>query len=205
MARTSGRSMWLAVPVGVLCAAVVCALIYLAAPMVPVAAQWVGDTLRASSVEAQQEAATPSPSELLAGETSLDCRDLYPDLLWAELIWHGDVLLGQGQARAPIASPELGDALAPTVRLTCTWRLAGGDSIVTAISSVGADAAAIAEPALRAQGFDCVVSDGALSCTGGSGGTTESHVIRDGLWLASVSTGWAPDAYGSRLAEFVWD
>lgn len=204
MARIGGRSLWLAAPVGVLCVIVVGALLYLAAPMVPVAVTWVGDTLRASAVEARQADAKPSPAELVAQEAPLDCRDLYPDTLWAELIWHGDVLLGQGTARPPIASPELGDALAPTVRLTCTWSFPAGDSIVTTIASVGADAAAVAEPALRAQGFDCTAADGTLTCTKTSGPTTESHMLRDGLWLASVGTGWHPDEYDARLNAFVW-
>lgn len=204
MARIGGRSLWLAVPVGMLCIAVVAALLWLAVPMVPVAVAWVGDSLRTSTGGADEASPAAHPAQELAAGATLDCRDVYPDLLWAQLIWHGDVLLSQSTQPAPIAAPELVDALAPSVLLTCSWRLAEGTSIVSTVAAVSPDAAAIAEPALAAQGFSCATADTALRCTRTQAGGTEEHVLRDGLWLMSVATGWTPDAYGERLAAYVW-
>lgn len=204
MARIGGRSMWLAVPVGVLCAAVVGALLWLAVPMLPVAVGWVGDTLRASSERAEAAADEPSPAELVASGTTVDCRDLYPDALWSELIWRGDVLLGQGSARPAISTPEVADALGATMRVTCSWRFAAGQSIVSGLASVSPDAAPAAEAALAASGFDCTTAGTAISCGRTADGVTESHVLDGGLWLSTIVDGWAPEAYGTRLAAHVW-
>jgi len=204
MSRMSGRSTWIAVPAALICVAVIGVLVWLAAPMVPVAAQWVADTLRAPAVRAEQAAEQPAPAALVAGGLPIDCRDLYPDSLWAELIWHGDVLLDQSTDLPPVSDAEITEALAPTVRLTCSWDFSGADSIVTTISSVGADAAPAAEAALTAQGFDCVSADRSLACGRTRDGVTEAHALGGGLWLASVRAGWGPDEYADRLAGYVW-
>ncbi|WP_141929830.1 hypothetical protein [Microbacterium sp. SLBN-146] len=204
MARIAGRSLWLAIPVGILSVAVVGALVWLAVPMIPVAVAWVGDSLRATAVAADEAADEPSPAEVLAVDGTLDCRDLYPDQLWAELIWHGDVLLSQGTTRPTIAAPELLDALAPTVRLSCSWALGSGGSISSALMSVAADSGPIVEASLAAQGFSCTNDDAGLTCTRSRGSDTESHVLRDGLWLSNVATGWSPDDYSGRLTTFIW-
>ncbi|MDN3496145.1 hypothetical protein QL996_09420 [Planococcus sp. APC 4015] len=204
MARIGGRSLWLAVPVGVLCAAVIGALLWLAIPMVPVSVAWVGDTLRASTERSEAAADEPTPAELVASGTTVDCRDLYPDALWAEMIWHGDVLLGQGVARPAIALPEVGDALGATMRVTCTWRFDDGTSLVSGLASVTPDAAPAAEAAFAAAGFACSQRDAATVCDRSAAGVTEEHVLRDGLWLSTVQNGWAPVGYGPALAGHVW-
>lgn len=204
MARIDGRSLWLAVPVGVLCAAVVLALLWLAIPMVPVSVAWVGDTLRTSSEQSEAAADEPTPAELVESGTTVDCRDLYPDALWAEMIWHGDVLLGQGSARPGIAMPDIADALGATMRVTCTWRFGDGTSLVSGLASVTADAAPAAEAAFAAAGFACSQGEGGTVCDRTTAGVTEEHVLRDGLWLSTVQNGWAPAGYGSNLAGHVW-
>ena len=56
MARVGGRNSWIAVPVGLGCAAIVGALVWLSLPMVPVTVAWAGDMLRnATSPRPQPE------------------------------------------------------------------------------------------------------------------------------------------------------
>ena len=97
MARVGGRNLWIAVPAGVLCAAVVGALAYLSAPMIPVAVAWAGDTLRAATSDPTQN---PYAVEEPTGATAVDCRDLYPNALWTRMNWHREGLLSQ-DASAP--------------------------------------------------------------------------------------------------------
>jgi len=201
MARTGGRNLWIAVPVVLLCIAVVAALVWLAAPMVPVAVAWAGDTLR-SSAQAQAEAeAEPAPIEKVTAGESLDCRDLYPDDLWAELIWHGKVLLSQAANPPAPAAEGLVEALAPTVVLSCSWDLGGGDVLASTISTTAGDAAGIAQATLTGKGFTCTNADTALVCQNPAG---EAHVFRENVWLVSTANGWQPDDYADRLAQNVW-
>ena len=64
MARIGGRSLWLAWPVGLLCAGIVGALVWVALPAVPGTVNWIGDTLRAAT--SAPVAAAPSPVETAA-------------------------------------------------------------------------------------------------------------------------------------------
>ncbi|KEP74071.1 hypothetical protein HR12_22335, partial [Microbacterium sp. SUBG005] len=60
MARIGGRSLWLAWPAGIFCAAAVVALGVLAAPGIPTAVGFVGDTLRAGTDTPTAAATTPA-------------------------------------------------------------------------------------------------------------------------------------------------
>src|SRR3546814_15333014 len=96
MARVSGRSLWIAWPIGVICAGVIGALVWLAAPGVPGAIDFVGTTLRGATsapvADGEDAAATPA-------DPMTDCRGLYPARLWAEPTWTPEVLLSQNPAR----------------------------------------------------------------------------------------------------------
>ena len=203
MARIGGRSLWLAWPVGVLCAGIVGALVWVALPAVPGTVNWIGDTLRAAT--SAPVAAAPSPVENAALDpaTSLDCRTLYPDRLWAELVWGSDVLLAQNLTPPTTGITGLVDALQPVVRVTCSWRSADGQ-IVTTLSQVEADASAIADAALSGQGFDCETFGTGVACRRQQGDVVEEQAVRNGLWLASVETSWLPEDYGTQLAVRVW-
>jgi hypothetical protein len=204
MARIGGRSTWLAVPAGMLCAGVVAALVWLALPMVPASVEWVGDTLRTATAPRAAPVAEKTPAQLAVGGT-IDCRTLYPDGLWSELTWTGGVLLSQSTAPPATSVTSLTDALTPNTRVTCSWRLPQGGGIVTTLALVGADAVPLAEAALRGQGFTCSTADGALRCVRSRGDVTEDQRFRDGLWLSSVETMWRPKDYGSRVAAQVWN
>ena len=204
MARIGGRNSWIAWPAGLLCAAVVAALAWLSQPMLPVSIAWMGDMLRASTTPP----VTVPPTETLATRVGqpgdIDCRALYPDSLWAELTWTPDVLLSQGNSAPATAVTALTDALAPTVRITCTWRAEPGRAITSTLATVGPDAGPIADAALRGAGFACTTDADALVCTRTAGDVLEEHTIRGGLWLSSVESAWHPDVYGERLATHVW-
>jgi hypothetical protein len=203
MARIGGRNLWLAWPVGLVCAGVVGALVWLAVPGVPATIAFVGDTLRAATSTPQAAAAGPVSEVALDGSAELDCRDVYPSQLWGELAWTPDSLLSQTRAAPPTSVTALVDALQPTVRVTCAWRSHLG-TIVTSVSAVGADASPVAEAALAGQGFACSPYGSGVSCRRSSAGVVEEQVIRDGVWVSSVETSWRPPQYGARLAAFIW-
>jgi hypothetical protein len=203
MARIGGRNRWIAVPAGVLCAAVVGALLWLSLPMLPVAVAWVGDTLR--SATAPQPEATPVQTPALAAAEggAVDCRTLYADDLWNELTWHPGSLLNQSKTASTTAARAFADAAAADVLVTCTWRFATG-GIVTTLSKVDPDMGMIAEAALAADGFSCRSAGDATVCSRTHGEVHEEHTLRGGLWLASVETQWHPEDYGKRLDRSVW-
>lgn len=203
MARTGGRNSWIAVPAGILCAAVVASLVWLALPMVPVAAAWVGDTLRSATAPRPEATPAQTPAQTAAAGGAIDCRTLYADDLWNELTWREGSLLDQSMAAPATAATAFADAAAPDVLVTCTWRFDSG-GIVTTLSKVDADAATIAEAALAGDGFSCRTADGATVCDRTRGAVLEEHTLRDGLWLVSVETAWHPDDYGRRLDHTVW-
>jgi len=203
MARIGGRSLWLAWPVGVLCAGVVGALVWVALPAVPGTVNWIGDTLRAATSAPVAAAPSPVRTAALDPDADLDCRTLYPDRLWAQLAWGNDVLLDQDRTPPATWITALVDALQPVVRVTCSWRSTDGQ-IVTTLSQVAADASTIAEAALRGQGFDCETFGTGVACRRQQGDIVEEQAVRDGLWLASIETSWLPEDYGTQLAARVW-
>lgn len=204
MARVGGRNRWFAVPAGLLCIAIVATLVWLSLPMVPVTVAWAGDALRRATAP---HVATPPPDtpamKALAGG-AVDCRDIYSDGLWGELTWHGRTLLDQSADAPATAVTSLTEVLAPEVVRTCRWTGRDDGEIRTTIAVVGPDAASLADAALRGQGFSCATDDGNLRCTSTQGGTTESHVVRDGLWLSVVERSWHPDDYVTRVEARVW-
>jgi hypothetical protein len=204
MARTGGRSLWIAVPAGLACAVVVAGLAYLALPMVPVTIGWMGDTLRAATTADAPETDAETPAAVARQSDSLDCRAIYPGDLWSELMRRRGSLLDQGSDPPATAAVSLVDAIAPTVRVSCAWAFDGGASVVTTLSRVGDDASAIAEAALRGQGFECALVGEALHCRRAQGDVLEEHTLASGLWLASIETGWNPDDYGARLDAHLW-
>lgn len=205
MARTGGRSLWLAVPIGMICLAVVGALGWLAAPQVPGVVGFIGDALRFGSAQNVQAEPTVPPAEVITAEdfSDIDCRALYADDLWAELVWSPDALLSQTGA-APVTAVEgLNDVLAPVVAVTCGWRSEYG-TITTTLATVADDAVTVADAALRGQGFTCDTTETSLTCSRTASGEVEVHRIRDGVWVASRESAWHPEDYAARVADQVW-
>ena len=111
MARIGGRSLWLAWPAGLFCLAAVVGLGVLAAPGVPGAIAFVGDTLRAATgrpATVEAEPATP------AG----DCRHLYSQPMWSSLVWSPAAVRSQRRT-APLPTPQEVSAGAPMTRVDC--------------------------------------------------------------------------------------
>lgn len=195
MAKVGGRSAWIAWPAMIGCIGVIGVLLVLAVPGVPGAIDFVGTTLRgATSAPAADGAGGP------AEEAATDCRDLYPDRLWAELTWTPQALLSQN-ASAPATAANLVTALAPDVRFTCVWNAEDGRNIVTTVASVGDAASAVAQAALSADGFSCGVEDELAHCERTRDGITEIHDLRGGTWVASILTGWVPEDYSTQVAS----
>ncbi|GLK24839.1 hypothetical protein [Microbacterium thalassium] len=203
MARTGGRNMWIAVPATTVSLAVVAALVWLALPMVPVAWDWVGQTLRDATLRAQET----GDEEPVAGSLdldALDCRDLYPENLWAELTWTADVSLAQDHSPPPTAAAGLAEEVSADVAVTCTWTRGAGGSIVTTLAEVDGDAETVVQDALRAEGFSCNVREGVLDCARLTGRVREEHTLSGRLWLVSLESGWQPAGYGDRLDAWLF-
>lgn len=203
MARIGGRNSWIAVPVGVICAVIVGALVWLSLPMLPVTVAWVGDTLRGATAAQTPPEDRETPAQRAAADGAIDCRTLYPDDLWNELTWRAGSLLGQSVDAPATEVTALADALSPQVLVRCDWRADGG-SIVTTLSRVSAEARTIADAALRAHGFACTADGEGLVCTRTHGDVVEEHTLRGDLWLATAEDGWHPEDYGKRLDRNVW-
>ncbi|MEI3846298.1 MULTISPECIES: hypothetical protein [unclassified Microbacterium] len=202
MARVGGRNSWIAVPVGLLCAAVLGVLVWLSLPMIPVAVAWVGDTLRAATSPQPQATPALTPAQEAAGGAAIDCRTLYADDLWNELMWRPGSLLDQSAAPAATSATAFADAASPEVLVTCTWRFDDGE-IVTTLAKIDPEASSIAEAALSGDGYACRAGE-QLTCTREDGAVLEEHTLRDGLWLVSVASRWHPEDYGPRLDRTVW-
>lgn len=205
MARVGGRNAWIAVPAGLVCAGIVGGLVWLSLPMVPVAVAWMGDTLRNATAPRAEATPARNPAQSAADGEAVDCRTLYADDLWNELMWRPGSLLDQSAAAPATEATSFADAARADVLVTCTWRFDAG-SIATTLSRIDGDAASLASDALGGAGFSCD-GDGdglAVVCTRTHGEVREEHTVRDGLWLVSVETSWHPDDYGARLDRTVW-
>ena len=202
MARIPGRNAWIAVPAGLICAGVVVALLWLSLPMLPVAASWVGQTAHRALTEPLITVAAPA-EPVVDVDAVRDCHDLYPEDVWAELQWRADGLLAQTTTPPATVASTVAEALAPTVRLSCAWSFPGDVVIVSTLSSVGTDAAAVAEAGFEGGGFACTSETDALHCTIARDGGVEDHVMRGGLWLATFTKGWEPGGYAERMSRFV--
>lgn len=199
MARVGGRNTSLAWVVGLTCAAVVAALAWIAAPLLPGTVQFVGDQLNPPT----SDPAAGDAEDAVSGEVS-ECRDLYADALWTSLVWTPDSVLTPSTDAPESTASGLLDALSPKVRFTCAWTSADG-AISTTVADVPADAGAIAGTALPALGFTCEDVDARIRCVReGEDGTRETIEAGGGTWLSSVQDGWHPSGYAQRVADRVW-
>lgn len=184
--------------VGIACAAVVGALVWLAAPLLPASLQFVDQQVNPPT----SGPAAGDGGEVATGEP-VECRDLYVDALWASLAWTEDAVLTPSADRPATSATGLVDALSPAVRFTCAWTSASG-AISTTLADVPADAGAIARTALPALGFACSDVGDRVRCVLDADGRVETIEAGGGRWLSSVQDGWHPAQYASRVADRVW-
>ncbi len=204
MARLPGRDNRIAIPALVLSAAVVGALVWFAVPAVPLVLGWGQGALVGAVTAGAPSAAA---EEVLAEQVDVataDCRTYYPAGLWNELMWTPSVLLNQTTDRPVITAVDLVDALAPSPVRTCAWSNGTGGTIVTSFAQVQADAAAIADAALRGQGYTCTSVDHGVSCVLSNGDVSEYQRVQGGLWMSSVQSAWHPTDYDTQVADHVW-
>ncbi len=208
MARIGGRNSAMAWVVGLGCAAVVGALLVLAAPALPMSMQLVGDALRNASAAASEPdaaASVPAPTAGTVPTSTPECRELYTEALWAQLAQRagGDPVQ---DAAAPVSSlTTLSAALSPAVRVTCTFAGVSTGRIVTTVSDVPADAAAVARATLETGGFTCAgFGDGGVRCERTTADGVEEQAVRAGVWVSTLYSGWRPDRYLDRVAPQLW-
>ncbi len=202
MARIGGRNSAVAWMVGLGCAAVVGALLVLAIPAVPTGIQMMGDTLRAgtSAPEAAGTGALEPPET-----TTPECRSLYTEALWSELTQRAGGDPVQDAAPPVSSAPSLASALAPQVRESCTFTGTNTGRIVTTVSGVSDGAASVARATLETSGFACADFGGSgVRCERTTADGIEEHAVRDGVWVATLFTGWRPDRYLDRVALQLW-
>jgi len=198
MARIGGRNAVFAWIVGIVCAATIAGLAFLAVPLLPASFTWLTGTL-ASPVS---EPVAADEDEVTAGAPA-ECRGLYADALWAGLVWTPESDLRASTDPPLTTATGLVDALQPAVRFTCAWTSAEG-TISTTLADVPVDAGAIAEAALPSSGFSCADHEDRVRCTRAEGEVVETIEAGGGVWLSTLQDGWQPSNYASRVAGRVW-
>ncbi|WP_159500170.1 hypothetical protein [Microbacterium sp. 18062] len=201
MARIGGRNSAVAWVVGLGCAAVVGVLVVLAIPAIPASVQLMGDTLRAAA--SAPEAAGTAPSDDVETATPV-CRGLYTEALWAALTQRAGGDPVQDTAPPTTSVESLATALAPQVRVTCAFAGTNTGHIVTTVSDVSPDAAAVARATLETNGFGCTGFGDGIRCERATADGVEEQVVRAGVWVSNVFTGWRPDRYLERMGPQLW-
>lgn len=203
MARIGGRNSAMAWFVGIVCTAVVAALTVLALPAIPAGVRLVGDMLRgaASPLTIAERTGTPRPEP---STSTPICRSFYTEALWGQLTQRvgGDPV--QDTSPPATSAADLIDALTPRVRATCTFTGVNAGRIVTTVSDVGVPSTAVVRAAFEAHGFTCAAEGTGVRCTIENGADAEEQVVRDGVWLSTVFTGWRPGHYTDRVAQQLW-
>ena len=188
MARIGGRNTWLAVPAGLLCAGSSRRSLARAA-----------DGPRRGRLGGRHPAHGDAPARCRqpgdAGRargsgSAIDCRALYPDGLWSRAHLAGAARCSADRGPPATAVTSLDGGPRPERRASPA---AGGSTTAAGssrrLAAVAADAAEIADAALRGQGFACATGGrgAALPCAC-SGDVIEEHTVRGGLWLSSMET-----------------
>ncbi|MDJ1114382.1 hypothetical protein [Microbacterium dauci] len=206
MASVGGRNTVFAWFVGVVCAAVVIAMIVVALPLFPATSGWFAGAFTEVQRFFDPDAAPPAPepSETPVDPAAFDeCRDLYDDALWASMRWTSGAELVASTDAPQSSATALVDALLPEVSMTCTWTADVG-SVSTTVASVPTDAGAIAASALPTVGFACDVRDSRTLCTRTDGDLVETIETGGGLWVSTSEDAWHPSGHARRVAEAAW-
>ncbi|MDQ1129381.1 hypothetical protein [Microbacterium sp. SORGH_AS_0888] len=201
MARIGGRNIGMAWIAGIICAGVVAVLFGLAAPGIPGAVALVGDLLRQRDAVpsfAQKAAVSDAPTK------TPECRALYTDALWSQLTQRAGGDPTQDTSAPATAVAGLASALAPTVRVTCTFVGASTGRITTTVADVAADAASVAQATLEVSGFACAPFGDGVRCTRAAGAVVEEDAVRGGVWISTTYDGWRPEGYLDRIAPQIW-
>lgn len=217
MARVGGRSTWFAWFAGLVSAAALAALVWLALPMAPVVADWAGQALRGDLLPAQAQggsaalpspSATPDPAVADAPDPPTfpsRCEDLYPGGLWERLSSDWSLTLDEAATPPPSAVPALPEAFGAQILIGCSWQGDAGRAVLT-VATVSDRAAGEAARILGASGFACAPDADGVRCERGAaeGVDAETHIVRGGLWLASIRSYPGPPTELSSTVIRVW-
>lgn len=174
-------------------------------------------TVEASATEAAgptlTASAAPAPTTdrfALPGE----CRQMYSAGMLADLERTlpplNDPAVTLYATQVPAALDVLQSGV-PTIR--CTWGSAGGAGLATAVSVVEGDQATRVHDALVEAGFECADGLGGIVCRTQTETVTmedaivslgESHVLRDGGWVATSWVGALPEGYTEDVVGTLW-
>lgn len=219
MARIAGRSTWFAWFVGLVCAAVLGALVYLAAPLGPAVGDWtvrtvanaVGQITGDTGTSAVETGSQSGPDAVAGGPVMpADCTGLVSAELHQRLEGDAQAVMSIGAGEALAGVPGLAELLGAAPVLDCRWTTPAGSTAQAIVATVGDGAVGIADEMLRALGFDCTSVGEGVECTRttaaseGVSGLIERHRVRGTVWVASVTTGWEPDGFADAVDAAVW-
>ena len=217
VARIAGRSSWFAWFVGLVSAAVLGALVYLAAPLAPAVGDWTVRTVATGIQQLVSGSTSNAPADPLAqpdGPVSgpvmpANCDGLFTAKQHQQLA-SDSAVMSTGAGEVLVAVPGVAELLGAVPVVDCRWVTPAGGSAQALVATVAEGAVATADELLRAVGFACTPLDGGVSCvrstaaTAEAGGAVETHVIRGTVWVASVTTGWQPDGFTEAVDAAVW-
>ena len=205
MARTGGRNAWIAWPAGLLCAAVVVSLAWLAQPMVPVSVAWVGDMLRAATHRRRRSPRRGDRRRARArpGRHRLPRAVPRPALGRAHLDAGRAAVAGRGAARRP-RSPR---SPMPWPR-RCGSRATGAPTTGARSSrpSPGWPPMPARSPKRRCAGRASPAPGRRCGACARAPPATSWRSTRSAAGCGSRASrrAWHPEAYGARLAAHVW-
>lgn len=212
MARLTGRSTGFSWFVGLFCLAVVAALVVMAVPMGPAVADWMRTTvttLAAQASGAASEAQTaPQPAAEVSGLPAT-CAAFSSPTLSDALQAAGADAPADGPGAAPEGVVGVAELVSAEPVLDCVWMAERGSARVW-VAAVAEGTGPTAEELLRAGGFECQSDGGAVRCTReraderGAVASTDSHVIRDGVWAVALTTGWNAAQFADAIEQAVW-
>lgn len=215
MARVGGRSTWFAWFAGLLMAGAVAWLVWLAVPMTPVVADWAGQALRGDLLPtpaARPVLPDPTPTPEVAPPPApvsptfpSRCEELFPEGLWQRLTDDPVLTLDAGVSAASPSVGDLAGALDARTLIGCAFAGDGGHSVTT-LATVSDQGVAHASALLGASGFDCRDDGGGVRCERpvSDDADAEVHVVRGGLWLASIRSYPGPPTELSSTIALVW-
>lgn len=141
------------------------------------------------------DVATPNPQS---------CAAIFTDRMWTRLsqftLNSPDAPLKHGSA-----DPALSAVLTQTPGLNCSFGTQPNRTIATTVVRITDDQQTAALARLGAMGANCAAYEEGQRCllqgTGDHGSTGETHIFREGVWIASAWVEYSPSGYSAAILQ----
>lgn len=146
--------------------------------------------------------APPVPVTAIAGPNPQACVELYSTTMWNQL---SQRVLNAPEAPLPVgtADPELAAFLTATPGLNCAYGTDPRRALTTTVVRITDAQEGTAMARLGTLGAQCAAYEGGQRCllqgSGDHGVTGETHVFREGVWIASAWTRSSPTGYTAAI------